>query len=88
MKRISKQAKAIADAHIAARLTGNFNPCAFRSTDELKSALRNGYTFSAVMDEIEIRFCSITGAILARTFQYRSAAYKASVYKAFKQILD
>lgn len=87
-KRITKETKAIADAHILARLNKSFNPIPCKTADDVKKALRQGYTFEEVMDEIEIRYCSVTSSILARMLQHDSGNYKAAVYKAFKQLLD
>lgn len=84
--RITKQVKAIADAHIAARINDNFDDIKFSGKDELLRLMREGKTFSGVMDEIEIRFCSITSTLMARKMRHTTNTYKTSVYNAFKKL--
>jgi hypothetical protein len=73
MKRISKQAKAIADAHIK---------------EELIEALLSGKTFSELLEEIEMRFTSITSILLSRQLFHQSNNYRSGVYKGFKILID
>lgn len=87
MKRISKEAKIIADAHIEARRTGNFDNPTVNSKDELIVQLKAGKTFERLMEEVEFRFCSIGSQLVARHFACPSSNYKASIYKGFKTIL-
>lgn len=88
MKRISKQAKAIADAHIKARLQGNFDDPKVTTKEELIEALLSGKTFSELLEEIEMRFTSITSILLSRQLFHQSNNYKAGVYKGFKILID
>jgi hypothetical protein len=85
MKRISKELKAIADAHIEARKTGNFNPKEFnRSKKALIQNMKDGHTYEALIDQIEISFCSVTTLIIGAVLGAESKAYKAGIYKGFK----
>jgi hypothetical protein len=85
--RISKQAKAIADAHIQARINNIFdNPSVITRQDVINSLIE-GKTFESVLHQIELRFCSITSIVLSRTFSYKSNAYKSGVYKGFKILI-
>lgn len=84
--RITKQVKAIADAHIAARINDNFDDIKFSGKDELLRLMREGKTFSGVMDEIEDTVCSITSTLMARKMRHTTNTYKTSVYNAFKKL--
>jgi hypothetical protein len=86
MKRISKETKAIADAHIRARSTGTFDNPRVNSKDELLAALKDGKTFEQVLEEIEYRFCGVGQILISRHFT-PSQNYKAGIYKGFKTIL-
>jgi hypothetical protein len=88
MNRISKHAKAVADAHIQARLAGTFDNPPVTTRQEVIDALNDGKTFEAVLDQIETRFTSITAIILSRQLFHQSKNYKAGVYKGFKILLD
>lgn len=90
MKRITPRVKAIADAHMRARGEGKFDDIVIRSKAELLEALWSGRTFSALMDEIEWRYCNITSIVLSEISKgtYQSRSYKANVYKAFKNLLQ
>ena len=88
MKRISKETKAIADAHIQARLNGTFDDPSVTTKDELIQALREGKTFSELLDRIEMKYTSITSILLSRKMFHQSANYKNGVYKGFKILLD
>jgi hypothetical protein len=84
MKRISKEVKAVADAHIKARIEGNFDNPRVTSKQEIIDALNEGKTFEELLNEIEIRFVSITSNILQRALNHTSGAYKKGVYKGFR----
>ena len=86
MSRITKEVKAIADAHIAARINNSFDDVEFYGKEELLRLMREGKTFSRVMHEIEIRFCSITSTLMARSLCHTTNAYKTAVYNAFKKL--
>ena len=86
--RITPQVKAIADAHITARLTNSFDNPNANSNAELLSALMDGKTHEKVLDQIELRFCSITSILLGRQLGVACDSYRKSVYKGFKLILQ
>jgi hypothetical protein len=88
MKRISPQTKAIADAHIKARLNSSFDDPQVTTKEEMIDALLQGKTFSALLDTIEMRFTSITSILLSRSLFHQSDNYKSGVYKGFKILLD
>lgn len=88
MERITKQTKAIADAHIQARLNGVFDDPQVNTKEELIEQLRAGKTFSELMDRIEIKYTSITSIILSRQLFHQSQNYKKGIYKGFKTILQ
>lgn len=85
---MKKQTRDIAIAHIHARLSGTFDDPEVNTKEELISALKDGKTFSRLMDEIEIRFTSITAIMLSRKLFHTSQNYKKGVYKGFKLLLE
>ena len=85
---ISKQAKAIADAHIQARINGTFDDPNVSTKDELIQLLNEGKTFSGLLDRIEMKYTSITSILLSRKIFHNSQNYKSGVYKGFKILLD
>jgi hypothetical protein len=87
-KRILPAVKAIADAHIEAKKSGQFNSVNVRTKAEVIEALRHGRTFKEVLEQIEIRFCSIGSILLSGHMHYDSKAYKTGVYKGFKALLQ
>lgn len=87
-KKISAVVKKIADAHIAARISGNFDNPETISKDDAMSKLRAGVTFSWVMEQVEIRFCSVGSILMSRHFDAVSQSYKAGIYKGFKSLLQ
>lgn len=88
MARINPHVKAIADAHLEARLTGKWDNPQVTTKAEILSALNDGKTFEQVMNEIEVRFASITSIIMGRTLGHASASYKSAIYKGFKTLLQ
>ena len=85
MKKITSSVKAIADAHISARIEGNkFDKIQVANVGELHQQLLKGKVIEAVLDEIEIRYCPITSIFLSRQLLYTSKAYRSGVYKGFK----
>jgi len=88
MQKISKETKAIADAHLLAKQTGLFNDPLISSKDELIQALKQGQTFSKLMDEIEISFVSVTSLMMAHILDHNSGAYKKGIYNGFKKLLQ
>lgn len=87
-KRINKETKAIADAHIQARISGNFDTCNFESKEQVIQALREGKVIEHVMNQVEVHFCTITSTLMARMLQHDCGAYKQQVYKGFKALLQ
>lgn len=85
MKRITSELKAIADAHLRARMDDKFDDDNVTNREELISALRNGRTFSKLLDEIEIRYSTISSILMCRTLKHVTEAHRKAVYKGFKQ---
>ena len=90
MKRISPEVKAVADAHLRAQSEGKFDDIVVKSKAELIEALWSGRTFSALMSEIEWRYCNVTSVALTRISNgtYQSRSYKSNIYKGFKNLLQ
>lgn len=88
MKRISKQTKAIADAHILARQTGKFDDPVAKTKEDVFEYLRNGKTFSEVMRQIEVRYCTFGSIMLSDIMHHQSTNYRNNIYKGFKTLLD
>jgi hypothetical protein len=86
--RITKETKQIADAHIKARIDGTFDDLDVSSREELIQALRDGKTFSRLLEVIELDFTSITSILLSRKLFYQSKNYINGVYKGFKILLQ
>lgn len=86
MKRISKEVKAIADAHIEARLQCKFDDPHITSRADLMKALLEGKTFEEVIYQIEIKFMPISTIIGARVLGHASQSYKKAVYKGFNEL--
>lgn len=87
MNRITPQVKAIAVAHIHAKIEGKFDDPTVKDVDELHKMLLQGKTFSSLLETIEIRFCSISAILTANHFNYTSESYRRGVYKGFKIVL-
>lgn len=87
MKRITPQIKAIAEAHIQAKLTGTWDNPNANTKGEVLRLLRDGKTFAEVLRQIEIRYVSITSNLMSSQLNYVSDAYRKGVYKGFKVIL-
>lgn len=87
-KRISKEAKAIADAHIQARRNNDFTNPEVTTKEELIDKLHEGETFEALLREIEVRFCSVGSVMMSSIMNHTSNNYKAAVYKGFKLLID
>lgn len=86
-KRITPRIKAIADAHIQAKLNKTFDVLDVKTVDQLKAELFYfGKTSEGVLKEIEIRFISITSLLISSQFGHVSKAYKEGVYKGFKTL--
>ena len=88
MNKITNETKMIADAHLLAKETGLFNDPVISNRDELIQALKQGQTFSKLMNEIEIRFVSVTSLMVAHNLKHNTEAYKKGIYKGFKTLLQ
>lgn len=87
MKRISKQVKAIADAHIEAKITGKFLEQHVTNKDELLQSIVDGYTYKQLLHLVEVNYVTITSQLLSSVVGHVTDAYKKQVYKGFKEIL-
>ena len=87
MKRISKKVKAIADAHIEAKITGKFVGQPVTNKDELLDSIVNGYTYKQLLYLVEVNYVSTTSQLLSSLVGHVTDAYKKQVYKGFKEIL-
>jgi hypothetical protein len=84
-KRISKELKAIADAHIQAKISG-FNPVPCKGREELADALKSGATYPTLLEGIETRFCTITSLLGSSLLGHVCDSYRKQVYKGFKTV--
>jgi hypothetical protein len=87
MKRISKKVKAIADAHIEAKITGKFLEQHVTNKDELLQSIVDGYTYKQLLDLVEVNYVTITSMMMSSLIGHVSDSYKKQVYKGFKEIL-
>ena len=88
MKRICKQVKAIADAHIEAKMTGKFLEQNVANKDQLLQSIVDGYTYKQLLDLVEVNYVTITSQLTSTLLGHVSDAYKKQVYKGFKEILN
>lgn len=93
MKRITKEIKAVADAHIKASAEKNFTHpnkevLAIGSLQELVDSLSRGETYAFLSYQAEMQFVTITSMMYSRVFEHQTEAYKKSMYKAFKVMFD
>jgi hypothetical protein len=86
--RITKETKQIADAHIKARLESTFDDVDVSTKEELIQALRDGKTFSGLLEAIEMKYTSITSILMSRRLFHQSKNYTDGVYKGFKLLLQ
>lgn len=86
MERISKKVKAIADAHIEAKITGRFVGQDIKNKEELLQSLLIGCTYKQLLDLIEVNYVTITSQMMI-SVGYVPNTYKKQVYKGFKEIL-
>ena len=87
MKRISKQVKAIADAHIEAKITGKFVGQPVTNKDELLHSIVNGYTYKQLLNLVEINYVTTTSLMMSSVIGHITDAYRKQVYYGFKEIL-
>lgn len=88
MKRISKQAADIAARHLEAVKTGVFDDPQINTREELIEALKQGKTFSGVVDQIETRFASVGSIMISGIMGHQSESYKKAIRKGFKTLID
>ena len=88
MKRISKKVKAIADAHIEAKITGKFLEQHVTNKDELLQSIVDGYTYKQLLYLVEVNYVSTTSQLLSSLVGHVTDAYKKQVYKGFKEVLN
>lgn len=87
MKRISKRVKAIADAHIEAKMTGKFLEQNVANKEQLLQSIVDGYTYKQLLDLVEVNYVTITSQLTSTLLGHVSDSYKKQVYKGFKEIL-
>lgn len=93
MKRITKEIKAVADAHIKASLEKNFthpnkDVLVVGSYAEFIDNLAKGETYAYLVDEIEMKFASMTSLFYQRVFEHQTETYKKAMYKGFKNMFS
>jgi len=91
MKHFTKTQKAIVDAYLAAKFSGKWDEdCAIKTPADLRKALVEGKVNKTVMEEIELRFTSITSMILASNtmFNHLSNSYKAGIRQGFRILFN
>lgn len=87
MKRISKQVKAIADAHIEAKMMGRWIGQDVKNKEELLQSLLIGCTYKQLLDLVEVNYVTITSQMLI-SVGYVPDSYKKQVYRGFKEVLN
>ena len=93
MKRITPQVKAIADAHIQAELTGKFDDPKASTKEEVIALMKEGKTFSKVMEQIVIGFVPTTSIMIVKLWgngdpNVISRYYRQGVYNGFKKLFS
>ena len=88
MKRITKKIKAIADAHIEAKIKGEFDDPCVATKQELIKELESGKTFRHLLYSIEARHCTITSMLMSSTALGVSKSYAKGVYDGFKELFN
>jgi hypothetical protein len=87
MTRISKKVKAIADAHIEAKITGNFSEQHVTNKDELLQSIVDGYTYKQLLNLVEINYVTTTSLMMSSVVGHITDAYRKQVQNGFKEIL-
>jgi hypothetical protein len=87
MKRISKKVKAIADAHIEAKIMGKFLEQHVTNKDELLQSIVDGYTYKQLLNLVEINYVTTTSLMMSSVIGHVTDAYRKQVYYGFKEIL-
>lgn len=85
---MTPELKAIADAHIQAKIKGQFDDPHVESKEQIIRYLQAGKTFSEILRQVEVRYVSITSNILASSMDYQTDAYRRGVYKGFKALFS
>ena len=88
MTRISKKVKAIADAHIEAKITGNFSEQHVTNKDELLQSIVDGYTYKQLLNLVEINYVTTTSLMMSSVVGHITDAYRKQVQNGFKEILN
>ena len=91
MKRITKIAKGIADAHIEARQgVRAFDelPDGITTREQIIELLLDGKVLEPVIKEVEARFSSVGSSVMNGVFGHASNNYRAAVYKGFRILID
>lgn len=88
MKRITKQIKGIADAHIMAKVKDEFDDTPITDLDDLKRNVLQGKTYRSLIDSIEVDYCEVTSMLLLRQFKHITDSYRSGVYKGFKDLFN
>jgi hypothetical protein len=88
MKRISKKVKAIADAHIEAKITGNFSEQHVTNKNELLQSIVDGYTYRQLLNLVEINYVTTTSLMMSSVVGHITDAYRKQVQNGFKEILN
>jgi hypothetical protein len=87
MKRINKKVKAIADAHIEAKITGKFLEQHVTNKDELLQSIVDGYTYKQLLNLVEINYVTTISLMMSSVIGHVTDAYRKQVYYGFKEIL-
>ena len=83
-----KQIRLVTDAHINAKISGKYDNPLVMSKEDIVREMLNGKTFSAVINQIESRFISITSQLMSSQFGHVSNTYRTQVYNAIKTLLS
>lgn len=80
----------IAEAHIQGMIADRFDDDDFplTSREQVVEWLIAGKTSRAVLEQIEVRFGTITSVLIARQFHQCTNKYRADVRKGFKKLLS
>ena len=85
--KITKKQKAIADAHIKAWVSKEFNPIP-STLEEAVEGLKRGEVYEELMRKIEARYISMTSTLIMAVWSEPTNAYKQGIYKGFKTVLN
>ena len=98
MKRITPEIKALADAHIEARVNNQFTEISDRRMRmivqaenpraEILSQMKDGILFEEVMKQIEAKYIPVTSSVMAGFLGHVSQTYRQQVYRGFKELFQ